>query len=146
MVCSKCSDLREKGSLGLRDGGVPFALGDCRAGGPHEWVNARLIGPGPLMSVYGRYDLRKVSVESAHEWLRLGPVVCVLPHRALANFLERALGLPLSYDEDAPFTLDVGDEALVPLIGHKERITAERMRERGLEGIDWRLGLMKRLD
>jgi cobalamin biosynthesis protein CobD/CbiB len=130
----------------MGDGGVAFGLGDCRNGGRHTWSPARLIGPAPLMMVYGRYTLRRVSVESAHEWLRIGPVVCVLPMAALAAFMQMALRVHTCYDEETKFLMDPGDEALVPLISGKVKVTMDRLRERGLEGIEWQLGLMKRLD
>lgn len=130
----------------MKDRGLSFGLGDCRGGGRHDWSPARLIGPAPLMMVYGRYTLRHVSVESAQEWLKIGPVICVLPMASLAAFMQMVLREHTCYDEEASFLMDAGDEALVPMISGKVRVTMERLRERGLEGIEWQLGLMKRLD
>jgi hypothetical protein len=145
VICSKCNDLHTGKGLGLRDGGVSFGLGDCRGGGgPHAWTAARMLGPAPLVISYGRYDFRKVSSESAQEWLRLGPVICLLPTPEIAFFMELVLRIPACYDRDARFIMDAGDEALVPLMD--KRPTLERLRTRGLEGIEWSLGLLRRID
>lgn len=144
MICSKCNDLHTGKGLGIRDKGVSFGLGDCRGGGPHAWTAARMLGPAPFVCAYGRYDFRKVSEESAQEWLRLGPVICCLPSAEIALFMELALRIPACYDREARFVMDAGDEALVPLAD--KRLTVERLHSRGLEGIEWSLGLLKRIE
>ena len=145
MLCSKCHDLHVGDGLGIHDGGVPFGLGDCRSGGPHNWGMARLIGPAPIIG-FGRYTLRQASVESVLEWAKIGPVFSVICYAPVAIVLELVLKFPIAYSKDSRFVMDVGDEALVPIIDGKGKLDVEYLRTHGLKGIDWKLGIMRKLD
>ena len=145
VICSSCHDIHVGKGLGVHDGGVSFGLGDCRSGGLHKWGMARLIGPAPIIG-FGRYTLKEVSLEAALEWVKSAPVWSAICFPPVAMVLELILDRPMPYDKKARFVLDAGDEALVPIIDGKGKLDAEYIRTQGLKGIDWKLGIMKRID
>jgi len=72
----------------------------------------RYILNTPVITAYGEYQFRPVSVDGAREWARRGDFVSAVGHASTAELMSAVLGVDIKFNRVA-ITMAPGDQALV---------------------------------
>lgn len=124
MICRRCKDIHAGNDLALADGGVSLTLGDCPKGGArHEWGKAHFVLDVPYVVHAGDFTVRNITVAEARTFVHAPLVLSCLRVAYNSSFLSGLLDMPLIHRRHPLLRMDIGDQALAPLIkpGRAER-------------------------